>query len=97
MYASSGQVLLVDLTTYTNEVRKLDTDYFRRYLTETGLPTYLLFDHKPPKIDPLGSENGLAPASRPLDASLVPPAASGVEDINISTGQDIWITWFNKV
>jgi len=66
-----GRYLEVNLTTKESKVVDLDNSLFQKYLGGKGLATWLLFEHNPPKVDPLSAENCLILATGPVSGTAV--------------------------
>ena len=64
-----GAYLVVDLTLESVRWEPLTEDVLRRFIGGTGLGSYLLYEHCPPRIDPLDPGNPLIFATSPLVGS----------------------------
>ncbi|MBI9044006.1 MAG: aldehyde ferredoxin oxidoreductase family protein [Anaerolineaceae bacterium] len=54
-----GKVLLVNLTTGGIEERQIEDEIYEKFLSGSGLGTYMLYKHVPANADPLGPDNML--------------------------------------
>lgn len=69
MLGYHGAYLVVDLTLESVRWEPLTEDVLRRFIGGTGLGSYLLYEHCPPRIDPLDPGNPLIFATSPLVGS----------------------------
>lgn len=67
-----GQILFVDLTTRTTEVRAFDEAFFRKYLGGGAVGAYFLHKHTGPDTDPLSPDNVLTIAPSVTTGAAVP-------------------------
>ena len=68
-HAYMGKVLWVDLSTGTTRTESIPDEYYRQFLSGTGLASYLLYQRIPSGADPLGPDNVLGFVSGILTAS----------------------------
>lgn len=71
MYGFYNLLLSVDLTQKSYELQIISDEILRKTLGGKGLATYLLRQHNPPKVDPLGPENHLIFAIGPTAGSRI--------------------------
>ena len=69
MLGYHGAYLVVDLTHRSVRWESLGENVLRRFIGGTGLGTYLLYEHCPPRIDPLDPANPLIFVTSPLVGS----------------------------
>ena len=69
MLGYHGAYLVVDLTHRSVRWEPLGENVLRRFIGGTGLGTYLLYEHCPPRIDPLDPANPLIFVTSPLVGS----------------------------
>ena len=69
MLGYHGAYLVVDLTDESVRRERLDEHILRRFIGGIGLGTYLLYEHCPPRIDPLDPGNPLIFVTSPLVGS----------------------------
>ena len=69
MFGYHGRAMLVDLTTQSVRWEALPEEVLRRFIGGTGLGAYLLYNHCPPRIDPLDPANPLIFVTSPLVGS----------------------------
>jgi aldehyde:ferredoxin oxidoreductase len=67
--------LKVDLTTGRSEAVEIDAEVLRRFIGGTGLGTWLLLQHCPDNVDPLGPDNPLVFVFSPLVGSPLTTSA----------------------
>jgi len=66
------KIIKVDLTNKTSQIEEIDRQILVKYLGGRGLGAYFIYNHVPPKSDPLGPENILAFCTGPLTGTVVP-------------------------
>jgi len=59
MYAYTGKVLHVDVTSQTTRVQRLEPEFLKKYVGGVALATRLVYDNTPKGCDPLGPDNAL--------------------------------------
>ena len=59
MYAYTGRILHVDMTSQKTWVERVDAEFLKKYVGGAGLATRLVYDNTPKGCDPLGPENAL--------------------------------------
>ena len=69
MLGYHGAYMVVDLTHRSVRWESLSENVLRRFIGGTGLGTYLLYEHCPPRIDPLDPANPLIFVTSPLVGS----------------------------
>ncbi len=72
MYAYSGKILHIDLTTQHTWVEEKSPEFLKKYIGGVGLATRLLYDNTPAGCDPLGPENALCLACSAFAGTTVP-------------------------
>ena len=69
MHGYHGSTLVIDLATHEVRREPIAEGVLRRFIGGTGLGTYLLYKHCPPRIDPLAPANPLVFVTSPLVGS----------------------------
>ena len=69
MFGYHGRALVVDLTSQESRWEPLDENVLRRFIGGIGLGTYLLYEHCPPRVEPLDPANPLIFVCSPLVGS----------------------------
>ena len=69
MHGYHGGTLVIDLATHEVRREPIAEQVLRRFIGGTGLGTYLLYKHCPPRIDPLAPANPLVFVTSPLVGS----------------------------
>jgi aldehyde:ferredoxin oxidoreductase len=72
MYAYTGKILHVDMTTQSRRVQQLEPEFLKLYLGGVGLATRLAYDNVTPGCDPLGPDNALCFACSAFAGTTVP-------------------------
>ncbi len=72
MYAYTGKILHLDMTTHTRRVQQLEPEFLKLYLGGVGLATRLAYDNVVPGCDPLGPDNALCFACSAFAGTTVP-------------------------
>jgi len=75
MHGYHGQLLRVDLTTRTAQIRELDGQLLSDYIGGVGVGARLLYDETGPDTDPLGPDNVLVAFTGPYTGTSVPSSA----------------------
>jgi len=73
--ALKRRIAYIDLTTGKVETKAIPTEVRRRFLGGRGLDAYLLLNHAPPGVDPLGPDNVLLMSGGLLTATLASATA----------------------
>ena len=55
-YGTHGRVLIVDLTDGTHQIEPVDEEVYQKFLGGYGLGAVLMWQHFPPRADPLAAE-----------------------------------------
>lgn len=76
MYAYTGKILQVDLTTGRYKTETFNEDFAKEYIGGTGFGIKTLIDNLEPGIDPFDPQNPLIYAVGATTATMVPCAAS---------------------
>ncbi len=76
MYAYTGKILNIDLTTGRSKTSIFNEDFAKAYIGGTGFGIKTLLDNQPPGIDPFNPENPLIYAVGAVTSTIVPCAAS---------------------
>ena len=69
MYGYNGKILIIHLSNHDVTWESLPEIVLRQFIGGSGLGAYLLYQHCPPKIDPLSPDNPLIFATSPLVGS----------------------------
>ncbi len=72
MYAYTGKILHVDMTTQKTRVEEVGPDILRKYIGGIGLATKLAYDNIPKGCDPLGPDNALCFAGGAFVGTTMP-------------------------
>jgi aldehyde:ferredoxin oxidoreductase len=72
MYAYTGKILHIDMTTRKTRVEKVSPEFLKRYLGGVGLATRLVYDNTPAGCDPLGPDNALCFACSAFAGTTMP-------------------------
>ena len=72
MYAYTGKILHVDLTSQKTCQQWVDEDFLKTYIGGVGLATRLVYDNTPAGADPLGPDNALCFAASAFAGTIVP-------------------------
>jgi aldehyde:ferredoxin oxidoreductase len=75
MHGYQGQLLRVDLTARTAQLRELDDQLLADYIGGVGVGARLLYDETGPYTDPLGPDNVLVAFTGPYTGTSVPSSA----------------------
>jgi len=59
MYAYTGKILHIDVTTRKTRVEQVSEEFLKKYIGGVGLATRLAYDNIPARCDPLGPDNAL--------------------------------------
>ena len=87
MYAYTGKILHVDVTTKKTWVEQVGPEFLKRYIGGVGLATRLVYDNTPKGCDPLGPENALCFACSAFAGTTMPVATKhGVASKSPLTG-----------
>ena len=76
MYAYTGKILYVDLTTGKHKTGAFDEDFAKTYIGGTGFGVKMLIDHLKPGLDAFDPENPLIYTAGATSGTLVPCTAS---------------------
>jgi aldehyde:ferredoxin oxidoreductase len=66
-----NRLLIIDATSRTTRVEKIEDELAAKYMGGKGLATHLLLEHNPPGVDPLAPENHLIVGLGPVTDSAV--------------------------
>ena len=72
MYAYTGKILHVDMTTQAKRVQQVEPEFYKLYLGGVGLASRLAYDNVTPGADPLGPDNALCFACSAFAGTTVP-------------------------
>jgi len=72
MYAYTGRILHIDVTSRTTRVQQVGPEFLKKYLGGVGLATRLVYDNTPKGCDPLGPDNALCFACSAFAGTTVP-------------------------
>jgi aldehyde:ferredoxin oxidoreductase len=72
MYAYTGRILHIDLSTQNTWVERVEEDFLKKYVGGVGLAARLAYDNVTKGADPLGPENALCFAASAFAGTLVP-------------------------
>ncbi|MCL2321928.1 MAG: aldehyde ferredoxin oxidoreductase family protein [Oscillospiraceae bacterium] len=76
MYAYTGKILYVDLSTGRHKIGTFDEDFAKNYIGGTGFGVKTLIDNSKPGLDPFDPENPLIYVTGATTGTLVPCTAS---------------------
>jgi len=76
MYAYTGKILYIDLTTGKHKTGAFDEDFAKTYIGGTGFGVKMLIDHLKPGLDAFDPENPLIYTAGATSGTLVPCTAS---------------------
>jgi len=72
MYAYTGKILHIDMTTSETHVQDVEPEFLKKYLGGVGLATRLVYDNTPKGCDPLGPDNALCFACSAFAGTTMP-------------------------